>query len=69
MTKHSVTPQGTSTATTDSPLIVSDDRPSDSVVELWFRETFYNRAISPDETNRLIAAKDRLKALLRGVKE
>lgn len=41
----------------------------DSVVDHWFVETFHNRAIDPDETNRLTAAKDRLKALLRGVKE
>ena len=60
--------------TTPDPTPTTSEQPAgpspvDAIVETWFRETFHNRAIDPDETNRLIAAKDRLKVLLRGVKE
>jgi hypothetical protein len=48
-----------------APVETIQARPHDVVVEQWFVETFHNRNIDPNETNRLIAAKDRLKALLQ----
>ena len=65
MPKHTTAP---SESVTDH---VESIRPNvaDAMVDHWFIETFHNRAIAPDEFNRLTAAKDRLKTLLRGVKE
>jgi len=61
MRKHDDATPSTATATTDAP-----ESPTDATIELWFRETFHNRAIDNNEINRLTAAKDRLKALVRG---
>lgn len=48
--------------------IVADAPPSReaTIVDLWFRETFHNRALDNNELNRLTAAKERLVALLAG---
>ena len=53
----------------DNETAVTDETPipesfTDAIIEQWFRDTFHNRAIDNNEINRLIAAKDRLKALL-----
>jgi hypothetical protein len=37
---------------------------ADVVVEKWFIDTFHNRGISGEEYNRLVAAKNDLKARL-----
>jgi hypothetical protein len=66
MRKHDDSHPSTTTATTDAPLEITLESPTDATIELWFRETFHNRAIDNDEINRLTAAKDRLKALVRG---
>jgi len=66
MRKHDDATPSTATATTDAPLEILTESQTDAAIELWFRETFHNRAIDNNEINRLTAAKDRLKALVRG---
>lgn len=56
------------TSTTEAPAAYVTETATDSIVDRWFVETFHNRGIDPHETNRLIAAKDRLKVLLNGVR-
>ena len=59
----------TTTATTTSASVeyVPTTTATDALVEVWFRDTFHNRGLDPNEANRLIAAKERLQALLRGI--
>ena len=62
----------TMTTTAESPVepaYVAPPAPADAVIEKWFAETFFNRFTDPDEMNRIIAAKDRLKSLLANLKE
>lgn len=68
MAKRAAQLSESTTATTEATIEIATATPTDGIVDQWFVETFHNRAIDPHETNRLIAAKDRLKALLAGVR-
>ena len=52
------------TLTVDASVTYVAEVPYNETVERWFRETFHNRQLDPDEINRLTAAKERLVALL-----